>query len=69
MKKDCWICNQRGAWNAEKLNTAIAAAKLQANEQGETLAIIKEGCIYKAIPAATAIRDGSSVIQYISKYQ
>ncbi len=63
----CWICDQKAAWKREKLNAARAAAKLLANEQGETLVIIKEAGIYKTIPASAA--GDHKVVQYISKHQ
>ena len=51
MKKDCWICKEKNNWKQDKLKAAIALAKKQANEQGKTMAIIKEGCNYRIVAA------------------
>jgi len=64
---ECWICIQKAAWKNEKINAARAAAKLQANEQGQTMAIYKEGCNYKII-ASSSIPAGAKAIEHISQY-
>lgn len=62
MMADCWICKQKAEWKNELINAARLKAKLQANEQGETMAIIKEGCTYTIIAASNA---RGTVFEYV----
>jgi hypothetical protein len=59
---DCWVCKQKAEWKNELINAAKLKAKLQANEQGKTMAIIKEGCNYTIITASDAT---GTVFEYI----
>ena len=61
---DCWICKQKAEYKLEKLNAARSAAKIQANESGKTMVIIKEGCNY-TIFTIGAIPSGTTAHEYI----
>jgi hypothetical protein len=63
----CWICIQKAEWKAEKLNTVRNQAKILANEQNQTMAIIQETTSYSIINAANVI-PGQTVIEFVSKY-
>ncbi len=64
----CYLDKQKADWKAEKLSAAREAAKLQAKENGQTQAIIKEGCNYRII-ASGSLTAGDSPIEFISKHQ
>lgn len=59
---DCWICEQKAEWKNNLINAARLKAKLQANEQGNTMAIIKEGCNFTIVAAAGAT---GTVFEYV----
>jgi len=48
----------------EKINSARAEAKKQANEQGKTMAILKEGAIFTIVEAYPGIE----AFEIISRY-
>lgn len=62
---DCWICKQKAEYKLEKLNAARLAAKQQANEQGQTMAIIQEGFNYRVVRASEA---SGTILEYLSKH-
>lgn len=66
MKKDCWVCKQKKDWKSEQLKAIRATAKQKANEQNETMAIIKEGCIYRVIKASDL--EDLNGAEFVSKY-
>jgi hypothetical protein len=61
---DCWVCNQKAEWKNEKLNIARKEAQLQAHEQGKTMAIIKNGCLYEVKEAYPGI----AAVEIVSKH-
>lgn len=63
----CWICIQKAEWKAEKLNAVRTQAKIVANEQNQTMAIIQETTSYLIIKA-TDLTPGQTVIEFVSKY-
>ena len=58
----CQKCKDE--WKAEKLHAARSEAKRIAIETNETMAILKEGPIYKIVKATDAPKGA----EYISKY-
>lgn len=61
---DCWVCKERGEWLNEKINAARTEAKKKAHEEGKTMAILKEGCIFKIVEAYPGIE----AFEIISRY-
>ncbi|MBP9845835.1 MAG: hypothetical protein KBD43_07270 [Saprospiraceae bacterium] len=51
----CWICEQKAAFRQEAKNKIIEEAKIKAKENGKTMAIWKEGCIWKTDTADNSI--------------
>jgi hypothetical protein len=64
MSEQCWICKDRGEWMNEKINAARKQAKEKAHEQNKTMAIIKEGAIFKIVEAYPGI----DAFEIISRY-
>ncbi len=64
MSDECWVCIERSQWLNEKINSARAEAKKQANEQGKTMAILKEGAIFTIVEAYPGIE----AFEIISRY-
>lgn len=62
----CWICKEKAEWKRQKLDAARIEAKQKAVEIGETMAIVREGCLYKVIKAG---EPGDNVIEFVSKYR
>jgi hypothetical protein len=60
----CWICEQKAAFRLEQKNKIIEEAKLKAKKNGQTMAIWKEGCIWKTDTAAAT--DGKPNREFIS---
>lgn len=61
---DCWICKQKGEWKRDTKNKIIEEAKLLSKQHGQTMAIWKEGCIWKTDTAAAT--DGKPNREFIS---
>jgi len=61
---ECWVCKERAEHFNEKITIARNEAKKQANEQGKTMAILKEGPIFKIIEAYPGIEAFEIVSRY-----
>ena len=67
MMSYCWYCEQKDAYFTDKLQSVRQQAKIRARETKQTMAIIKEGPIFKIFPAA-AIPSDSIHVEFISKH-
>lgn len=67
MMSYCWYCKQKDDYFADKLQSVRQQAKIQASETKQTMAIIKEGPIFKIFPVE-AIPPGSATVEFISKH-
>ena len=65
MDQNCYLCKQKQQWLDEKLNLARVAAKEQAFETGETMAIVKQGANYTIVKASELIGVG---MEFFSKF-
>jgi hypothetical protein len=63
--KTCWLCEQKAEHAQERLKTAQVEAQKKADYEKTTIAIWKEGPIYKTgIPSAAGI---NPILEYISE--
>jgi hypothetical protein len=66
MSSECWKCREAAKYRLEKKQRALEEARQRSIDEKSTMAIFKEGCLWRVEPAEQAIANGRTDYELVS---